>query len=193
MNTWFKCFILPLFFLTYKCYAQLQIPANIELAYKKGTRSPDGKPGKSYWQNSADYTIRVRFSPDSILMSGEVDINYMNNSPDSLNELWFNLYPNLYKAGSARDSKISASDISDGVSIDSIWINGNVIDPATIRIDATNMIMDHISLPNGQSLQCRIVYHYIVNKTSHIRTGEIEPNADFIAYFFPRIAVYDDI
>src|ERR1043165_9816768 len=26
-----------------------------------------------------------------------------------------------------------------------------------------------------------------------MRTGEIEPGAAFIAYFFPRIAVYDDI
>ncbi|HSU27229.1 MAG TPA: M1 family aminopeptidase, partial [Chitinophagaceae bacterium] len=36
-------------------------------------------------------------------------------------------------------------------------------------------------------------YHYKINKGSHNRTGEIEPGAAFIAYFFPRIAVYDDI
>ncbi|RYZ28283.1 MAG: peptidase [Chitinophagaceae bacterium] len=42
-------------------------------------------------------------------------------------------------------------------------------------------------------MQFRISYHYTLNKTSHVRTGEIEPGAHFIAYFFPRIAVYDDI
>ncbi|MBI1779879.1 MAG: peptidase, partial [Sphingobacteriales bacterium] len=35
--------------------------------------------------------------------------------------------------------------------------------------------------------------NYIVNQTSHIRTGEIDKGSAFIAYFFPRIAVYDDI
>jgi len=38
---------------------QLFIPRNIQSAYEKGIRSPDGKPGKEYWQNSADYKIYV--------------------------------------------------------------------------------------------------------------------------------------
>jgi hypothetical protein len=33
----------------------------------------------------------------------------------------------------------------------------------------------------------------VLNKTSHMRTGMVDDSAAFIAYFFPRIAVYDDI
>ena len=38
-----------------------------------------------------------------------------------------------------------------------------------------------------------LAYNYTLNKTSHIRTGQVDSGAFFIAYFFPRIAVYDDI
>ena len=39
----------------------LSTPLNIKTAIDKGTRSNDGKPGKNYWQNSADYSIAVNF------------------------------------------------------------------------------------------------------------------------------------
>src|SRR5947207_8698047 len=44
-----------------------------------------------------------------------------------------------------------------------------------------------------QTFKFKISYSYTLNKKSHIRTGEVEDGTYFIAYFFPRIAVYDDI
>jgi hypothetical protein len=38
-----------------------------------------------------------------------------------------------------------------------------------------------------------IAWHYTLNEGSHIRTGAIDQSSFFVAYFFPRIAVYDDI
>jgi hypothetical protein len=55
------------------------------------------------------------------------------------------------------------------------------------------MILNRQSVVHGQSVDFKIKYHYTLNKGSHVRTGQVEPNADFVAYFFPRIAVYDDI
>src|SRR5215218_9693595 len=81
---------------------QLPVPKNIEVTYQKGTRSADGRPGKNYWQNKADYTLRINFNPETRLVSGLVDINYINNSPDTLRQIWFKLYPNLYKIGTPR-------------------------------------------------------------------------------------------
>lgn len=172
---------------------QLFIPKNIQAAYQRGTRSIDGKPGKNYWQNTANYKINVNFAPDTRLISGTVDINYTNNSPDTLKQIWFKLYPNLYKKGSPRQSKISSEDLTDGVDIDSMWVDDRLVNNRAYTIDATNMILNKQSVAHGQSIQFRIKYHYILNKSSHIRTGEIEPNADFVAYFFPHVAVYDDI
>jgi hypothetical protein len=77
----------------------LPIPTNLNATYTKGTRTPDGKPGPNYWQNKADYLIKVNFDPKSRLLSGVVDIDYTNNSPDSLNHVYFKLYPNFYLKG----------------------------------------------------------------------------------------------
>jgi hypothetical protein len=172
---------------------QLFIPKNILATYQKGTRSTDGMPGKNYWQNTASYQLNVNFAPATRLISGVVDINYINNSPDTLKQIWFKLYPNLYKKGSPRQPKVSPEDLTDGMSIDSMWVNDRLINNKAYAIDATNMILNKQSLAHGQSIRFKIKYQYILNKGSHIRTGEIEPNADFIAYFFPRVAVYDDI
>ena len=172
---------------------QLFVPRNIQSTYENGTRSVDGKPGRNYWQNTANYKLAVNFSPVSRLVSGTVAIHYVNNSPDTLKEILFKLYPNLYKKGTPRQSKIAAEDLSDGVSIDSIWVNNKLLDPKAIRVDATNMSINRQSVTHGQSIDFNIKYHYTLNKGSHVRTGEIEPNADFIAYFLPRIAVYDDL
>jgi hypothetical protein len=55
------------------------------------------------------------------------------------------------------------------------------------------MTVNRQTVVHGQSIQFRIKYHYTLNKASHVRTGQIDSNSAFIAYFFPRIAVYDDI
>jgi hypothetical protein len=181
------CFL----FIAASAQQQLPIPRNIQKAYDKGTRSADGRPGKNYWQNTADYDLDIHFDPASRLLTGVADITYTNNSPDTLKQIWFKLYPNLYKSGSPRQAKILPADINEGISIDSLQVNGEAF--SRLTIDGTNAVLGRQSVPHGQTIRFRIAYHYTLNKGSHIRTGEIEANAAFIAYFFPRVAVYDDI
>lgn len=169
---------------------QLPVAKNILKAVEKGTRSMDGKPGKNYWQNGADYNIDVRFNPETRMLNGKVQIKYFNRSPDTLNHILFKLYPNLYQAGSTRMMAIKPEDVSDGVRISSLMVNG--ADFKKYQIDNTNMSVLHKVMP-GDTVSFDIDYSYILNKTSHIRTGEVDSGSDFIAYFFPRIAVYDDI
>ena len=61
----------------------LPVPVNIQAAYEKGTRSTTGRPGSNYWQNRANYTLKVNFDPHSRLLSGTVSVDYTNNSPDT--------------------------------------------------------------------------------------------------------------
>ena len=90
---------LPFFFLllTLPALAQqpLPMPRNLQATYARGTRGPNGQPGPNYWQNTANYDITVAFDPGTRRIAGTVDIAYLNNSPDSLRQLWFKLYPNL--------------------------------------------------------------------------------------------------
>src|SRR5688572_26221889 len=172
---------------------QLPIPRNIQATYKKGTRSIDGRPGKNYWQNTASYNLRINFNPSTRTVSGTVDISYYNNSPDTLKQIWFKLYPNLYKKGTPHLAGIKSEDLTDGVFIDSIRINNSLADASVYDINGTNMVVNRMNVPSGKTIRFRIVFHYLLNKGSHVRTGEVEPGAAFVAYFFPRIAVYDDI
>ncbi|MCG2617571.1 M1 family metallopeptidase [Terrimonas sp. NA20] len=171
----------------------LPTPRNIQATYTKGTRSETGRPGNNYWQNTADYKLNIHFDPATRLLNGVVDIAYYNNSPDTLKQIWLKLYPNVYKKGSPRSFAVSPNDESEGVSIDSLWIDGAVTPANRIGISATNGILSRQALASKKKINIRIAYHYTLNKGSHNRTGEIEPNAAFVAYFFPRIAVYDDI
>ncbi|MFN8291933.1 MAG: M1 family metallopeptidase [Chitinophagaceae bacterium] len=173
--------------------SSLPVPRNIRPAYEKGTRTADGKPGKNYWQNTASYDIKVLFEPDSRLLKGTVDIDYVNNSPDTLKQVWFKLYPNVYKNTSPRAGRIDSADLGNGVSIHQLTVNGNELPEKERRVNGTNMTVNIPPLATGQHIKFTINWSYILNKGSHNRTGEVEPGADFVAYFFPRIAVYDDI
>src|SRR5215217_7593649 len=59
-------------------------------------RLADGRPGPGYWQNRADYNINVTLDDAANTLSGKVEINYTNNSPQALTFLWLQLDQNLY-------------------------------------------------------------------------------------------------
>ena len=176
----------------------LPVPLNIQKAIDKGTRTATGAPGPHYWQNHADYSIKVHFDPPSRLVSGTESIVYSNNSPDTLRQLLFKLYPNLYKKGAQRMMPVRPEDLTDGVAVSNLSIEGQPPadkTPAGRRRggEGTDMPVRIPALTPGQSVHVSLDFSYTLNKTSHIRTGQIDSGAFFIAYFFPRIAVYDDI
>ncbi|MFB9862337.1 M1 family metallopeptidase [Rufibacter immobilis] len=173
---------------------QLPMPRNIEVAYQRGTRSADGTPGKSYWQNTADYTIKVQYDPASRRVAGTVEIDYTNNSPDTLKQVVFKLYPNLYQKGAPRANGIDPKDVSEGVQIERLSVNQEPQDVQKLRMENTNMTVRIKPLAPKQKGRFSLAYHYQLNAGSHNRTGQVdEAGAAFLAYFFPRIAVYDDV
>lgn len=190
----YACLLIALF-VSLGGFAQpvLKMPGNVQAAIDKGTRTTDGHPGNNYWQNRANYSLSVDFNPINLSLSGKADIQYFNNSPDTLTEIWFKLYPNLYQKGNLNGQRIKQADLTEGVNIKNIVVNGDERIPVRHVIDGTNMVVSTQAVLPGQTIFFSIDYSYVLNKGSHIRTGEIEPGADFVAYFFPRIAVYDDI
>lgn len=187
--------ILLLLLLSQQLFAQVQLPIDSVFlkAYQKGTRDISGMPGKKYWQNTADYQIKVQFNPTSRLVSGQIQISYHNNSPDTLNQIWFKLYPNLYKKGTERKSKIADKDLNEGLQIHRLFIKEQAAKMTSYTVQGTNMVVDVPALLPGKSLNFEIDYQYLLNEGSHVRTGMVDEGSAFVAYFFPRIAVYDDI
>src|ERR1017187_862679 len=52
---------------------------------------------KDNWQQKADYKIEVRLNDTLHELDGFITINYQNNSPDTLNFIYFHLWPNAYR------------------------------------------------------------------------------------------------
>jgi len=184
------CLVLCTF--TLHTHAQsLYMPRDIQRAYQKGTRSPDGRPGKNYWQNTARYDITVRAMPPDRNIRGRETITYVNHSPDTLKTLTFRLIQNIHQTGAARDGDAGADYLTSGVEIDSFSVAGqarptNWAGPATVKVvPLAKPLLPH------DSVRMQVAWHFPISKQSG-REGMIDPTTYFLAYFYPRVAVYDD-
>ena len=63
-------------------------------------RTASGAPGKEYWQQKADYKMKIVLNDNDQTITGSETITYYNNSPDNLEYLWVQLDQNVR----ARDS-----------------------------------------------------------------------------------------
>jgi hypothetical protein len=52
---------------------------------------------KNYWQQQLRYTIQAEFNDTEKTITGSEAIVYKNNSPNTLDFIWFHLWPNAYK------------------------------------------------------------------------------------------------
>lgn len=174
---------------------QLYYPLSFRKALKAGTRTETGLPGKNYWQNKADYDLNIHFNPADRMIKGSEVVTYYNNRNDTLHKIVFRIYPDYYKKGVLRDYALNPQDETNGLSIDKMIVGKDVLDAAseaTIERFGTLMNVMTTVLPHSK-IDITVDWHYILNKGSHMRTGAIDESSFFIAYCFPRIAVYDDI
>jgi hypothetical protein len=183
-------------FETSMAQSELFMPKNIIKAYQDGSRSFDGKQGKNYFQNTTNYTIEVEFNPQSRLLSGSETINFTNNSPDSLASVVLNLYGNLYKKGAARRVAIDSGDAGEGFVLHKLIFNDETIDleSKAVSIRGPNLT---VKLPraiqSGASVKFTIDWQFVFPANTNIREGRYYQTNYFIAYWYPRIAVYDDV
>ncbi len=177
--------------------SELYETLNFQHAVKNGTRSRVGKPGPMYWQNHADYDIAVRLDTAFKRIYGQEQITYYNHSPDTLTNIVLRLYQNRNKKGAIRDAQVHPGNIHDGMDLDTIVINETGISPGSSRIMAngTNLAIPlKKPLPPGGTLNVQCKWSYpLPLEPEFRRTGYYKGNAWFIGYFYPQIAVYDDM
>ena len=164
-------------------------PRDIKAAFAKGTRSPDGRPGPNYWQNRARYDITVQAAPPARDIRGRETITYFNNSPDTLKQVVLRLIMNIHRPGVSRDGDASPDYLTTGLVIDTFRVAGQ-----TRPLPATGTLAG-VRLPKAlaphDSVKFAVAWHFPISKESG-REGMIDPTTYFLAYFYPRIAVYDD-
>lgn len=171
---------------------ELYMPRNVKAAIKKGTRSLDGRPGKNYWQNHGRYNITVTATPPNNIIKGEESIVYFNNSPDTLRNPIIKLFLNIHKPGAPRNFGSGKDYLTAGMKVDAVTVNGK---SATFKDDnAFTWLPLRLPKPLAphDSVQISMTWHYEISKQSN-REGMIDSTTYFLAYFYPRIAVYDDV
>ena len=171
---------------------QLYMPRDIQRAYDKGTRSPDGGPGKNYWENHGRYNISIAVSPPGRTITGHETITYFNNSPDTLRGLNMKLIMNIHRPGAARFRPAPDNYLNQGVQIDAFLVNGLKEDWNNKTAASTN---EMVKLPKPlmphDSVSLDITWHYEL-ASGHGREGAIDSTSYYLAYFYPRVSVYDD-
>ena len=170
----------------------LMMPQNIKKAFTNETRSADGKPGKKYWQNHGKYNINVSVAPPSKTVTGTETISYINNSPTPLKTLMFKLILNIHNPGTARQSNASADYLTKGIIIDKYVENGIEQKFGDPRGQTMQQVRLAKPLATGDSISLSFNWHYELSEESG-REGKLDSTSFFLAYFYPRIAVLDDV
>ena len=98
---------------------------------------------QSYWQQSVDYKMTVNMDVKSFQYDGSQSLVYTNNSPDTINKVFYHLYFNAFKPGSEMATRIiSGKDKNNRFKID---IN-TVPEEEEGRLSVSNIRQDGILL-----------------------------------------------
>ena len=170
----------------------LYMPRAVKKAYANRTRSPDGRPGSRYWQNHGRYAITVTALPPDRTIRGMERIVYANNSPDTLKALVIKLLLNIHKPGAPRAGGAAADYLTSGVHIDTFAVNGT---PTPWAENPRFFTWQPVRLPAPllphDSVRLSFDWHYEISSRAG-REGMLDSTTYYLAYFYPRVAVYDD-
>jgi hypothetical protein len=173
------------------------IPIEVQKAYAAGTRSKDGNPGPNYWENHAHYQINAELLAAESSLKGTEKVTYFNNSPDTLYMLVIRLYQDFYTKGAARAWNIGSADLTNGVQINYIKVNGEPVKMPAGQYGYLFGTNRYIQLPHalapGDSLILTTGWKFHIPETTRNRMGNYGKGRFFIAYWYPQISVYDDI
>lgn len=173
----------------------LPFPRNFEISYEKGLRNWDGTPGPQYWQNRSEYKINVELDPKEREVEGTQEVTYFNNSPDSLKIIRLKLQHDLYRKGGQREEDVNPKDITDGVEINGLSVNGMAVDKDDQnRHDCFLDIKLKTPMAPKSKLQLSVSWEFTMPSDENAtRECVCDPTTFFVPYFYPEIAVYDDL
>ncbi len=177
----------------------VDMPKAFEQALANGTRSHTGAPGPNYWQQWADYTIDARLDVAQKKLAGTVGIVYHNRSPDSLTVLALQLIQNMHAEGAVRNEP---AEVTGGVDVTRVEAQGTALQRLTgrqtgagYRVFGTTL---QLRLPNvllpGETATLEVDFAFAIPQAgSGSRMGWSRDNLFYLAYWYPQMAVYDDV
>ena len=159
-----------------------------------------------YWQQAADYTMEVALDHESATYSGVQKIVYTNNSPETLNKVFYHLYFNAFKPGSemaVRQKNSADKNTRFKVSIDSLTPkqegylrvsgltqNGVLLNP--IDSETILEVPLHASIAPGESAIFELAFEgHVPDVIRRAGKNSREGIAFSMAQWYPKMAEYD--
>ncbi len=187
----------------------------IRRAFEAGTRDSTGRPGRNYWQTTADYTIHASLDPATSVVTASETIVLHNNSPADLREIVFRLNQNVFAPNVPRDRPVS--EITDGMQVTKLTIDGHGVDlttpaargeggfgrppgpqtePLAFNFNLTSArVRLSRPIPAHGSATLEIEWNFrvpLIPSGRGLRMGRTADSVYQIAQWYPRVAVYDD-
>jgi hypothetical protein len=180
-----------------------KIPDAFQSAIDNETRSPTGEPGPNYWQNESRYILDAELLPEEHKVNGTAAITYFNNSPDNLETVVIELALNLHKGSTP---KKESTEITGGITLHSIEVNGRELEEINLFqrfaqnrpgyiVNGTQLYLyPDLPVDSKSAADLNIEWSFEVPEDGASgRMGRNRGNLYFIAYWYPKIAVYDDV
>ena len=171
-------------------------PAAFQQAVQAGTRTTTGAPGPNYWTNFATYKLTARIATDTKKLDGTAEITYKNNSPDTLANLHVDLTQNFHRGDAVRNE---AAEVTGGVELKRVVVGGQELRTGNsgprYQVFGTRLaILPPRPVLPGQTVTLNIDWSFTIPQAgAGERMGYSRDNLYFMAYWYPQMAVYDDI
>ncbi|MGB0932993.1 MAG: M1 family metallopeptidase [Lishizhenia sp.] len=157
---------------------------------------------QDYFQQSVNYKIDVNLDDKNHILRGFEVFSYVNNSPNTLNEIYIHLWPNAYKNGNTAlanqlyrqgDKSLKYGKEEDKGYIDSLdfKVNGKAVKLVfdEEHIDIAKIILNE-ALPSGEQIEVTTPFKVKIPNASISRLGHVDESY-MITQWYPKPAVYD--
>lgn len=180
----------------------------IRRAHAMGTRDSTGRPGPRYWQNWVDYRIDARLDVPTSTITGRERIVFHNRSDSTLRTVVLRLDQNIFTPRAQRAEPVPTTvEITEGMTITRLAVNGRPVELATqgppgITTRSVLPLLTVARVPvtegiaPGGSATFEVEWHFKVPNVERgrgIRMGRLADSLYQVSYWFPKIAVYDDL
>ena len=170
-------------------------PVPFHRAVDAGTRTAEGRPGATYWQQEADYRIDAELDPATGRVDARETIVYHNRSPDTLDSILLHLDQNVFAEGARRNRR---APITGGTTVRNVRVDGRAATtrhPGSSYYQALTLLEVRLprSLPPGDSVEIALGFGFTVPPAPTFRNGNVDGELFGVAQWYPRVAVYDDV
>tara|TARA_Y100001934_G_scaffold283018_1_gene399927 strand:+ start:846 stop:3785 length:2940 start_codon:yes stop_codon:yes gene_type:complete len=155
----------------------------------------------AYWQQEVNYKINVELFDSTHTLSAFEKVTYINNSPDTLSEMYFHLWPNAYQSSTPLEKQLT-EDGNTTLYFGDEKFKGK-LDSTLFRVNGKKVILQKhklgkevawFNLPKplfpGDSIVITTPFRVKIPYGEVSRLGHLE-NSYQVTQWYPKPAVYD--